>query len=280
MRPYYEEDDNGWMQVSYRRHRRRNENGSFQSHNRLRSSDHADRQPRTHQRSYASAVRTGGRRLQHLTADHRQQRQRDRRPFNYDSGRDRNEQQHHYFTSRSRSRWENDNYTHQYNKSFSSKPVRQRRFNGAGGRNFNRSRQRQPARERADNWIQLDDPDFVFKIRIIHRIIKAHHHLANISGDVPPPTIRRTALNLATFIKPASPSESTQTLLEGNALNWEYTAVLILKQHCEDSINNDIQDLAEFPTQEWEGPFQVAASWAKRNLGHRLLNKTLDHAKA
>lgn len=44
-------------------------------------------------------------------------------------------------------------------------------------------------------------------------------------------------------------------------------------------MNNDIQDLAEFFTQEWEGPFQVASAWAKRNLGRRLDNRTLEDTK-
>jgi len=49
-----------------------------------------------------------------------------------------------------------------------------------------------------------DDPDFSHKVRIIHRLIKAAHHLKNVSGPDVPPMIGKTTLNLATLIKPAS----------------------------------------------------------------------------
>ena len=128
--------------------------------------------------------------------------------------------------------------------------------------------------------MQSDDPKFTHKVKIIYRIIKSNHHLKNVSGAEPPPTIGKTTANLMALIKPASPNDTTQTLLEGNAKNWEHNAILILRQHYEEGMNNDIQDLAEFPTLEWEGPFQVASAWASRNLGRRLKAETLRDTEA
>lgn len=134
---------------------------------------------------------------------------------------------------------------------------------------------REPRETRPQNIITSDDPDFVGKVKIIHRIIKAEHHLNNVAGEEPPPIIRRTTENLANFIKPAAPNRNTQTLLQGNAKNWEHTALMILRQHYEESINEDIHKLALFPRPDWQGPLQIATAWAKRNLGRRLKNETL-----
>ena len=135
-------------------------------------------------------------------------------------------------------------------------------------------------RPRNPNWVQSDDPAFTHKVRIIYKIIKSNHHLKNVSGKHPPPSIRKNTSYLIDLIKPAFPNEITHSLLEGNAKNWEYTTMLILRQHYEDIMNQEIQDLAEFPTREWEGPFRVASAWATRNLGPRLKTETLDDTKA
>lgn len=129
------------------------------------------------------------------------------------------------------------------------------------------------------NLVQSDDTYFTHKVRIIHKIIKAAHHLKNVMGPDPPPIIGKTTKELADFIKPASPTKSTLGLLEGNAKNWEYTTLLILQQHYEESMNNDILDLAEFPTLDWEGPYQIACNWARRNLGRRLKLETIQQVK-
>ena len=130
------------------------------------------------------------------------------------------------------------------------------------------------------NWVQSDDPHFIHKVKIIYKIIKSNHHRINVSGTEPPPTIRKTTANLVVLIKPASPNDITQTLLEGNAENWQHNTILILRQHYEGNMSNGIQDLAEFPTLEWEGPFQVASAWASRNLGCRLKAETLRDTQA
>jgi len=125
-----------------------------------------------------------------------------------------------------------------------------------------------------------DDPDFTRKVRVIYRVMKATHHLKNVCGQAPPPMISKTTYSLASLIKPASPSEVTQLLLEGNAKNWEHTVLLILREHYQQSRNRDIQELAEFPRREWRGPFDVAAVWATKNLGRRLQTDTLQDTES
>ena len=128
--------------------------------------------------------------------------------------------------------------------------------------------------------IESQDPDFSHKVRLIHKVIKFSHHLKNISGTDPPPNIRKTTLQITDFIKPASPNPATQTLLQGNARNWEHTTILILRQHYEDNIFRDIQELAKFTSNEWEGPFEVATLWSRRKLGRRLKQETLEETEA
>lgn len=83
-----------------------------------------------------------------------------------------------------------------------------------------------------------------------------------------------------TIIKPAVPSRRTQTLIEGNAKNWAHTAILILREHYSEAIEVEVKSLFEFPKQDWRGPFEVATSWAKRNLGHRLQPESLEQTQA
>lgn len=160
-----------------------------------------------------------------------------------------------------------DRYSPYRDRAF--RPYRQRSRQATP---FNRRELRET---RPQNIITSDDPDFVAKVKIIHRIIKAEHHLNNVAGEEPPPIIRRTTENLANFIKPAAPNRNTQTLLQGNAKNWEHTALMILRQHYEESMNEDIHKLALFPRPDWQGPLQIATTWAKRNLGRRLKVETL-----
>ena len=128
--------------------------------------------------------------------------------------------------------------------------------------------------------VASDDPDFTLKVRVVYRIIKAIHHLNNVSGQDPPVMIAKTTYSLANLIKPASPSDVTQLLLEGNAKNWQHSALLILQQHYERSMNQDVQLLAEFPSQEWRGPWEIATDWARKNLGRRLRSVTLQDTEA
>lgn len=128
--------------------------------------------------------------------------------------------------------------------------------------------------------VQSDDPDFTNKVRVMNRLIKAVHHLSNVSREDHPPSLDRITHNLATIIKPAAPNLQTQTLIDGNARNWAFTTILILREHYQKNIDSEIHKLMQFPSPDWRGPFEIATTWAKRNLGRRLRQDTLDRAQA
>jgi len=123
--------------------------------------------------------------------------------------------------------------------------------------------------------IQSEDPDFLLKAHCIHTIIKTIHHLKNVSAEDPPPNIAKMTEHLATVIKPASPHPDTQALIEGNAKNWCYTTMMILRDHYTDEMETQIIKLNTLSTYHWQNPLDVASSWAKRNLGRRLQEETL-----
>lgn len=78
-----------------------------------------------------------------------------------------------------------------------------------------------------------DDPQFEVTVRILHRLIKATHHLQNVSRADPPGTIVKMTQTLSALIKPSTPSEKTTDFISGNAKNWEYATMLILRDHQE-----------------------------------------------
>ncbi len=314
MEPFEREDS--WTRVSYRRGRLQHDRRRRQPQH---AESSRDRHQQPARRSYASVTRDDRRYREHYpvrasrdqTRRHRdnvyparsdsgQARRYGRRypPARAGAGQDRRYHGYRHRSSsfpplRSQQRRPGGDVTgdhprrrFQHGRFSPSRSRRQfnRGYGGQDARYTYGQQQRQPDRRNTDsenqNWVQSDDPDFTEKVRIIYRIIKSNHHLKNVSGKEPPPTIRKTTANLAGFIKPASPTDITQTLLEGNAKNWEHNAILILKQHYEENMSGEILDLAEFPTQEWEGPFQVASAWAHRNLGRRLKAETLHDAKA
>ncbi|XP_063338298.1 uncharacterized protein LOC134633358 [Pelmatolapia mariae] len=128
--------------------------------------------------------------------------------------------------------------------------------------------------------IQSDDPDFSAKVRIIHKLIKTVHHLKNVSGDIPPPSLNKITHNLMTVIKPAIPNTDTQDSIEDNAKSWAHTTIMILRDHYNERMEEAVKTLLEFPEQDWRGPFEMAASWAKRNLGRRLQPESLEQTEA
>ncbi|XP_019209570.1 proteoglycan 4-like [Oreochromis niloticus] len=88
------------------------------------------------------------------------------------------------------------------------------------------------------------------------------------------------AHNLKTVIKPAVPTKHTQNKIEENAKNWARTTMVILRQHYTQSVEEELKALSECSKQDWEGPFEIATSWAKRNLGRRLQPDSLEQARA
>ncbi|KAK1893682.1 Filamentous hemagglutinin [Dissostichus eleginoides] len=86
--------------------------------------------------------------------------------------------------------------------------------------------------------------------------------------------------HLSTVIKPASPRPDTQALIEGNAKNGSFTTMLILRDHYTDEMEAQIIKLNTLSTYHWQNPLDVASSWAKRNLGRRLQDETLEQTAA
>ena len=91
--------------------------------------------------------------------------------------------------------------------------------------------------------------------------------------------ISRMVDMLSTMIKPALPNQQTIDLITGNALNWGYTTQLILKDHYEECLEEQVDELSTLLTPDWESAFEVAVRWARRNLP-RLTQDTIDQAEA
>ncbi|KAJ7984055.1 hypothetical protein DPEC_G00367350 [Dallia pectoralis] len=124
------------------------------------------------------------------------------------------------------------------------------------------------------------DPEFTAKTRGIFRLIKATHHLGNVTAEHPPASIAKMADQLMAAIKPASPTTSTMTLIEGNARYWAQNTLIILRDHYQDDIQNNIQILIQLETWDWARNFDIATTWAKNQFGRRLRGETLDKVRS
>lgn len=125
--------------------------------------------------------------------------------------------------------------------------------------------------------LHSDDPDFIPKTLTLFRIIKLIHHKNNVSQEQPP-AIKNIEKHLSEVIKPALSNSTTQALIEGNAKNRAYTTMLILRNHYEDVLVEEMAKLQNFPTQGQEECFNTAILWAKRGIGKRLKDKTVHKA--
>lgn len=123
-----------------------------------------------------------------------------------------------------------------------------------------------------------EDPLFVPKTRAMLKIIKLVHHKNNI-GQGLPPAIQKMEQHLSQVIKPALPNTDTQALIDGNAKNWAYTTLLILKDHYEDTLKSELANFENFSSQGWEDCFNTATQWAKRAMGRRLRDITIHEAR-
>lgn len=114
----------------------------------------------------------------------------------------------------------------------------------------------------------------------ISTLIIALHHLSKVSTDEPPPGIRKLADGISTSIRPYRPTDCTAQLIVGNARQWSYTTLIILKQHYEDLVAAATQSLGQLESSQWKTPFQVACVRAKRKFGLRITQEVLDRAEA
>lgn len=266
-----DQDDDGWTTVRYGGRRRRRRYYQSPSPDRYNADTRFAVRSGNYRRSYASVTRGPPRRDAPSFSASRN-RQRDALP-----------QQHR--------RWRPD-YD---NRRFQWDHRRQQDFQFRGRRDPGGSWWRSPGRDRrAPRGRTLaataprdgltaprsTDPDFKTKVRIMHKLIKAMHHLTNVSGEEPPITIDKMTQTLATLIKPAAPTDRTTDLICGNAKNWAVTTMLILRDHYADVIECETDKLLALPNPDWKEPFEIAANWARRNLGRRLLPETVEATEA
>ena len=126
------------------------------------------------------------------------------------------------------------------------------------------------------------DSDLKLLIRKLYAVIKAVHHLHNITpGTVGtgPRTITKMMNTLSTMVKPAAPTPTTRLLIEGAARQWGHTVCIILKQHDEDCLDGLLGELTGLPAGTWREAFRVATRWARRNLP-RITGDTIAAAEA
>lgn len=65
---------------------------------------------------------------------------------------------------------------------------------------------------------------------------------------------------MSKLIKPATPSENTMDLIPGNAKNWEFIMMLILKDHHMDVMESEIAKYRILFNRNWKQPFAIAAN--------------------
>lgn len=129
---------------------------------------------------------------------------------------------------------------------------------------------------------QAAAPEFGRLVRKIHSVIKIVHHLQNVTpkeGRDEPKSISKMVQVLTFMINPACPTEDTMDRICGNARNWGYTTLMILKEHYTQNLEMLLGELPALMTPNWGEAFQVATRWAKRNLP-RITQDVLDHVEA
>lgn len=125
---------------------------------------------------------------------------------------------------------------------------------------------------------QPRDAVFISTSRTMLKLIKVVHHKNNMAQT--PPFLTKMEQHLTEMIKPALPNTTTQMLIEGNAKNWAFSTMLILKQHYEDALQSESDKLQQNCHQQWEECYSTAIQWAKRDLGRRLKDKSIHETHA
>ena len=72
------------------------------------------------------------------------------------------------------------------------------------------------------------------------------------------------------------PNAATLAFLDGNARDWGHTTTILLRDHYRATVAQKVSDLSCLADPAWRRNFDVAASWAARQYGHRLRQDTLD----
>lgn len=105
--------------------------------------------------------------------------------------------------------------------------------------------------------------NFSTLVRQLFNLIRAHHHLENVGqqSKAEPPTFTRLTNYLTEVVKPANPTTLTKTLLEGNARNWAYTTRLILRDHYEAHIAQEVKALQNMDSGDVTAALGIATKW-------------------
>lgn len=145
----------------------------------------------------------------------------------------------------------------------------------------NNQRQRRQNYNNNNNLPQLE-PQLFQLARRFFKMIKMVHHLQNVAPkpDKPDPImITKMVENLATLIKPASPTPETLDLIMGNAKNWGYNTLTILENHYKEELEKTLEDLSTALLPNWNLAFQTAKRWARNHLS-RIQEDVLEHVEA
>lgn len=113
------------------------------------------------------------------------------------------------------------------------------------------------------------------QVGILYKIIKAKHHLNQISKPTLPNFLMNFTFMLSKKVTPALTSTFIQHEIGENAKNWQRSTLLSLKTHYQRTINELLNDLFNLPEIDWQLPFQTATKWIKMNLGKRLRQNTI-----
>lgn len=119
------------------------------------------------------------------------------------------------------------------------------------------------------------DPQFQQKVGIIYKILKAKHHMNQVTKDTPPIFINNFTLMLGRKIKPAMISDFIKQEIWDNARKWQQSTLLSLKTHYNTVIKEQLDIFFNLPDDEWQRPFKTAIKWAKINMGKRLQKNTI-----
>ncbi|KAJ8381178.1 hypothetical protein SKAU_G00019560 [Synaphobranchus kaupii] len=71
-------------------------------------------------------------------------------------------------------------------------------------------------------------------------------------------SLQKKTQELATLVRPASPTDNTLVKLAGNALNWLHTCMQILEEHYLENLGHLTKKLENIHLSNWPEAFQVA----------------------
>ena len=103
--------------------------------------------------------------------------------------------------------------------------------------------------------------------RHFFKIMKVIHHGSNISPfQNPPKTIANLTYLLSSTIRPACPNPLITDLVWGSAKQWEFSVMLALRQHYEDTLEVLLSELAYQDVEIWEEAFRLAETWMRKRF--------------